>query len=206
MFGARHKTNAIMETTLSAVCISMSVSCASQVQVISNPPGATVYAIQADGTSREIGKTPMTIDPTTLKSPITLQRKGYDRSIVSLPSSAGYELSVSVDLQQSQVAANLDEMLLSENSAVLDKMLMDFFSLQQALRSSKTNSFENLKTRLEPRYRNVSMFHVLSGHFYVIRRETDNARRSYLRALEINPSNAEARRALNNLGAKGGEP
>lgn len=148
----------------------------------------------------------MTIDPASVKSPISLQRKGYDRSIVSLPSSPGYNLAVSVDLQQSQVAANLDEILLSENSAVLDKMLMDFFSLQQALRSSKTSTFETLRNRMEQRYRNVSMFHVLSGHYHVIRRETDNARRSYRRALEINPSNSEARKALNNLGTKGGEP
>ena len=179
-------------------------ACATTIRVNSTPQGAKVVAWQRGGAATELGTTPLNISQAQAANPLELRKEGYSSSFVAVPIDPGYAVDLNIELKKVDLASEMAQMLLTDGAPVLDRTLLDFFELQQALRRRDQREFEAVRERLLPKYQSVSMFHVLVGHFFLLREQVEQARAAYRTALKLNPLNTEAQNALERLGTIGG--
>lgn len=170
-------------------------SCVHTTSIVTQPSGADAFSIDDKGQKgTSLGKTPLTF--TTPVDAVLLSKTGYVDSVIVFPASdVPIKSQYSVTLTKRSRAA-LKAALLESEPEVANELISDILQLQTLINENKFNETDAYIKRVKNNYEQIAVFHVLVGHFNYLKKDLKVARDAYLRALDLDRTNTEARQML----------
>lgn len=176
-------------------------SCSHVVVVKSEPPGARVRLVNANGKlGPSLGVTPL--DLTSLPSAdavlIEIDKEAHLPKQVVVPKVTGSRLTINTKLQP------LSKEYLAERSRLdfassLNANLFEIFKLQSLILDKNTEEVLKMEKSMRDQWEGISLYQSLLGNFYYLTGDYKAAKTRYEKALSLDPRNDEARNMLSNL-------
>lgn len=172
-------------------------SCAHQVRLETQPAGAQIFRAETNGSrGTQLGQTPINLSSID-GSAIYITKPGYIDSVILLPDKdtpqyADYKIAL-----QQQTEKHIEASIFETQPQYLNNTISEFLTFQSYINDPRKNSdAERFIEKNKVKYGRLSMFHVMVGHFYYFKKQPNEARASYNRALELEPGNDEAQQML----------
>ena len=187
-------------------CIFISACASSTYQITSTPTEASIDVTYANGTKKNLGKTPLSgnssvVNPTKQSFTVEITKENFEKQQIFVPDSTmNKEVTLNVVLApsaQSGEARKTDEQVNNVAANVAD-IQRDIQSKNYDIALSKIN-------RGIAENPGVATFYSLSGNVHYLEKRLDKALISYKRALDLNPKSTELAKIIDKLeGMKGG--
>lgn len=170
--------------------------CTHTLQIGSTPKDVLVYAIKPDGeTTTLLGRTPVVLQSNTDEDffYLKLEKIGYASRIVMLPfyrrANETEVFNVTLKAQNNEWFKNS---LRSTYLEQTDALIRDFLSLQESI--IQENDAECLRyiDILGKNFSKLATYQSLVGAYFWKKNRLHEARKAYLRLLQLDPSNTEA--------------
>lgn len=184
------------------------ISCAtgSKISLQSEPDKADVYVFaERSRTFEKLGQTPLILeaDDARLKelnannmSVLRIEKAGHAPENILIPSNKLQDVKVMLNLKQNSE-------WISKDSASISKVAEDIArSLHQINRETNSRKYSSALERINSllaKYPETSIFYDIKGSLHLLLSEREEAKRSFKKALELNPSNMKTRKMLENL-------
>jgi tetratricopeptide (TPR) repeat protein len=177
------------------------LSCTHTISLRSDPPGATVFPIDAQGRrAAPLGNTPLSFNSTRMAkySAVELKREGYENKIVVVPAVNAQNVELGVKL------APIDETwirqrLQKEQSRILSTQFMELLKLQNAILQRSDDEVSVLEDSMKKDFSEISAWHSMLGNYYFLKGNKAKALVYYKRAFELDSNNAEAKNMYGSL-------
>lgn len=195
---ARRQINVLFWLLMSLCLVSLGGCLHSRLQIVSNPEDAQVFRVDVDGKRREaMGRTPLSVDDLDHSSVggFDIEAPGYIPVRLHFPYQRPNDSKLFVNLQP----LNPDwvkELPPDLFKKTLEKSVGDHVRFQGWMYSRSESDVRAQIQGMEKRYGNLSVFHFLIGNYYFYRQDYNGASTAFLRALELDPTNEDARRLL----------
>jgi hypothetical protein len=181
----------------------LTISCQSQtISLSSNPSGADVFEIGANGEKGALkGQTPLKLESSV--AAIQVSKTGFTANTFLLPeASLPRRQEYKVNLQP-QSEDWFQQQILSSYSSVLSKIVSELFDVQNNIKEGKFDISDKFFASNNKKYEQISIFQLLKGHHFYLKKEKAKALESYEKALSLDPKNEEARQMKQLLSASG---
>lgn len=162
------------------------------IKLRSFPEGAQVSAVESDGGTRPLGKTPMESDA-SMES-LLIEKEGYEpvRIFVGRMNSQHYEYSV-------KLTPKAEDPKLTDMKSRYERLAKSIARANNLINTKRFSEAESLLGNLTNDYPNVSVAYDLLGNISYLQRDYRRAINHYQRSIEINPENTETKQVLNRL-------
>lgn len=170
------------------------------VKVQSSPEGASVTSRSSDGSTRLLGKTPLSVSSSDLGgggrlSTLVISKDGFQDQTLFLGRDRGsenYDINVSLRTQAE------DPKLLDakERQEKLAKNMVRAYNL---LNNKRYDEARAILMNLTQEYPHVSVGYDLLGTLSYLQKDLQSARTYYERSLQINPENVETKQMIDRL-------
>lgn len=181
-------------------------SCAStKYQLTSSPSEARVAAVFANGSRKDLGKTPLNLDAQEVnpnKEALTLEisKEGYEKQGVFVPGGFSHkDLSVNANLTATTLTNDT-----KHNEQRLNEVAAGVADIQKEIQARNYEMALTKINRMISENPQVATFYSLGGNVYYLEKRFDKALGQYRQALELNPSSAELTRVIEKLEAMNG--
>lgn len=179
------------------------VQCTHTINLKSRPTGAKVFSLDKSGNrSALLGQTPLTLSDAkaTNLSAIEIEKAGFFKQQILIPFREASNVDINVTLSRHNEAW-FKEMLLDSYAGTLDKVTSDLIQLQSDIASNRQAEVEAQIARYKTQYDKIPTFHTMVGGYYLfIKNDKARARQAFTKALELDPTNQDARRLLSEGG------
>lgn len=179
-----------------AVCflLLLAVSCGSRssIKIKSLPSGATVSAIDSDGSIRTLGQTPFETNE-SMQS-FVVEKEGYEGSRIFIGRLASQHYEYSLNLTPKALDPKVSD--IKSQQERLAKNLAKANNLINRKRYSEAHS---LLINMTSDYPYVSVTYDLLGNISYLQKDFRSAISHYQRSLEINPENVETKQVIDRL-------
>ena len=169
-------------------------SCASgpSLKIKSVPEGATVSAVESDGSTRSLGKTPM--ETSEGMQSLVIEKEGYESSriFVGRIQSQHYEYSV-------KLTAKAEDPKVTDIKSRHERLAKSIAKANNLINNKKYVEADLLLVNLTNDYPYVSVGYDLLGNISYLQKDFRRAIGYYQKSLELNPENIETKQVLDRL-------
>ena len=181
--------------------LSVCAGCSHVVVVKSEPPGARVRIVNANGKlGPSLGVTPLDLNslPSGDAVLIEIDKEAHLPKQVVVPKVTGSRLTINTKLQP------LSKEYLAERSRLdfassLNANLFEIFKLQSLILEKNAEEVMKMEKSMRDQWEGISLYQSLLGNFYYLTGDYKTAKTKYEKALSLDPRNDEARNMLSNL-------
>lgn len=176
----------------SALLMESCSTTSSSIKLKSSPEGANVLAIETDGSSRIIGKTPL--ETSESMQSILIEKEGFEsaRIFIGRLNSQNYEYSV-------KLTPKADDPKLTDIKSRYERLAKSIAKANNLINKKRYVEAESLLINLTNDYPNVSVGYDLLGNISYMQKDFRKAINHYQRSLELNPENSETKQVLDRL-------
>jgi len=172
------------------IFILLIASCSSDITLVSSPPDAVVSVVEpGKETLKPIGKTPISISTDEIAESVdsgtiilVLNKRGYSPQRFIVPNLSGGDLRI-----ESYLDTNLDTDYKEVNRVISLVLATERLVLEKRY-DEGLKSVEKIKNING----NISAAHQLEGSIYFLKKEFNKSRFAWLRAIQLEPDNADA--------------
>jgi hypothetical protein len=197
---------AVFRLAILHVCVVASLSgiffgCAHKVTLRSEPPGASVRAVDEEGRATLLpGATPLKLDGQggSEVRVFEFRKEGFLPVQVIVAPPAGAQTDVAVTLQPLS-RSYLAETARRDFPRSLNDNLGKIFKLQTLVVAKDKEGVAKLEASMRAEWNEVSLFHSLMGNHLYLQGDRKAARARYEKALSLDPENEEALAMLRRL-------
>jgi tetratricopeptide (TPR) repeat protein len=188
-------------SSLVLFALSVFAGCSHVVVVKSEPPGARVRIVNANGKlGPSLGVTPLDLNslPSDDAVLIEIDKDAHLPKQVVIPKVTGSRLTINTKLQP------LSKEYLAERSRLdfassLNANLFEIFKLQSLILEKNADEVLKMEKSMRDQWEGISLYQSLLGNFYYLTGDYKTAKTKYEKALSLDPRNDEARNMLSNL-------
>lgn len=177
-----------------------------KISLQSEPDKADVYVFSEINRSFEnLGKTPLILeaDDARLKefnannmTVIRVEKEGHAPENILIPGNKLQDVKVMLKLKQNNEWISKDNTSISK---VAEEIARGLHQINRETNSRKYSSALERINSLLAKYPETSIFYDIKGSLHLLLSEREEAKRSFKKALELNPSNMKTRKMLENL-------
>lgn len=212
---SRQRRSAVILTLGTILPVLLAGACAHKLSFQSNPSGADVWLVDADGPGRvTLGKTPIvgkTI-PYSQMVLIEVEKDGFLSKQVAIAALPGGNYNIVTNLlpitpaylseksRQEFAAAltrNLEEM--KKLQSAVSARIPEILALKDLVASGDKTAVLKQEALMKDAWGGISSFHILMGDFFSAEGNTTKARLRYKLALKLDPKNPDIQRRLQSL-------
>lgn len=170
----------------------VSCSSSSSIKLKSVPEGANVSAIESDGSSRLLGKTPL--ETKESMQSLLIEKDGHESSriFVGRLHSENYEYSV-------KLAPKAEDPKVTDIKARHEKLAKSIAKVNNLINNKRYSEADSLLVNLTNDYPYVSVGYDLLGNISYLQKDFRRAINYYQKSLDINPENVETKQVLDRL-------
>ena len=174
------------------IFIFQACSSSSSIKLKSVPDGAIVSAIEADGSSRPLGKTPLQTSESM--QTILIEKEGFESSriFVGLLDSQNYEYSV-------KLTPKAEDPKVTDIKSRYERLAKNIAKANNLISRKKYSEADSLLVNLTNDYPYVSVGFDLLGNISYLQKDFKRAIGYYQKSLELNPENVETKQVLDRL-------
>lgn len=164
----------------------------SSIKLKSFPEGANVSAIESDGGTRLLGKTPL--ESTESMESLIIEKEGYEstRIFVGRLDSQHYEYSV-------KLTPKAEDPKFTDIKSRYERLAKSIAKANNLINNKRFAEAESLLGNITTDYPNVSVSYDLLGNISYLQKDFRRAISHYQRSIEINPENSETKQVLDRL-------
>lgn len=169
-----------------------SCTSASSIKLKSIPEGANVSAIESDGSTRLLGKTPL--ETKESMQSLLIEKDGHESSriFVGRLHSENYEYSV-------KLTPKIEDPKMTGVKARHEKLAKSIAKANNLLNNKRYSEASSLLVDLTNEYPYVSVGFDLLGNISYLQKDFRKAINYYQKSLDINPENVETKQVLDRL-------
>lgn len=169
-----------------------SCSSPSSLKLKSVPEGANVSALEGDGSTRLIGKTP--IETNESMQTLVIEKDGFETSriFVGRLHSENYEYSV-------KLQAKSEDPKMTDIKARHERLAKSIAKANNLINTKRYAEADSLLVNLTSEYPYVSVGYDLLGNISYLQRDFKRAINYYQKSLALNPENVETKQVLDRL-------
>lgn len=169
-----------------------SCSTSSSIKLKSIPDGANVSAIETDGSSRSIGKTPVATSE-SMQS-ILIEKEGFESSriFVGRLESQNYEYSV-------KLTPKAEDPKITDIKSRYERLAKNIAKANNLINNKRYSEADSILVNLTNDYPYVSVGFDLLGNISYLQKDFKRAIGYYQKSLELNPENVETKQVLDRL-------
>jgi len=167
-------------------------STSSSIKLRSVPDGATVSAIESDGSSRSLGKTPL--ETSESMQSLLIEKEGFESSriFVGRLQSQNYEYSV-------KLTAKAEDPKVTDIKSRHERLAKTIAKAHNLINNKRYSEADSLLVNLTNEYPYVSVGYDLLGNISYLQKDFRRAIGYYQKSLELNPENVETKQVLDRL-------
>lgn len=167
-------------------------SSGSSIKLKSFPEGANVSAIESDGGTRLLGKTPLESDG-SMES-LLIEKEGFEstRIFVGRLQSQHYEYSV-------KLIPKAEDPKFTDIKSRYERLAKSIAKANNLINNKRYSEAESLLGNITTDYPHVSVSYDLLGNISYLQKDFRRAINHYQRSIEINPDNSETKQVLDRL-------
>jgi hypothetical protein len=179
--------------------------CIHTLEISTTPKGVQVYALKPDGEQGKLlGKTPVVLQSTSDEDyfHLKLAKRGYISRVFLLPfyrpANGKEEVKITLKAQNKEWFQNALRVTYYNQT---DALIKDFLSFQENI--IQENDLECMRyiESLGKSYSEIATYHSLVGAYFWKKNRLNDARKAYLRLLELVPTDTEAKSMLKAIDA-----
>lgn len=183
-----------MKPIILSVLFILLTACSSRssIKIRSVPEGASVSAVDSDGSTRLIGKTPVESDESL--QALLIEKEGYEpaRVFVGRLQSQHYEYTVKLDQRT-------EDPKMADLKTRYERLAKNIAKANNLINNKRYAEADALLSNLTSEYPYVSVGHDLLGNVSYLQKDFKRAIGHYQKSLELNPENIETRQVLDRL-------
>jgi tetratricopeptide (TPR) repeat protein len=168
-------------------------SCANHsIKLKSVPDGANVSAVESDGSTRSIGKTP--VETNESMQSLLIEKDGFESSriFVGQLDSQHYEYSV-------KLTPKADDPKINDIKSRYERLAKNIAKANNLINNKRYSEADSLLVNLTNDYPYVSVGYDLLGNISYLQKDFKRAIGYYQKSLELNPENVETKQVLDRL-------
>jgi tetratricopeptide (TPR) repeat protein len=178
--------------SLVSVLFLQACSSSSSIKLKSVPDGAAVSAIESDGSSRLLGKTPL--ETSESMQSLLIEKEGFESSRIFVGSlkSQNYEYSV-------KLSPKAEDPKITDIKSRYERLAKSIAKANNLINNKKYTEADSLLVNLTNDYPYVSVGYDLLGNISYLQKDFRRAIGYYQKSLELNPENVETKQVLDRL-------
>jgi hypothetical protein len=189
---------------LKRTCIAAFVaaqSCQHSVEIVSEPSGSSVFDYQLGKRGALLGLTPLVLSNRFQNGMVALEvsKDGFEPKFIFAGENSGARLKLNATLKKVDSEFFLNKFA-KDLGGVLNAKFSKLIDLQNEINQKNHTKVLELEKKMTPEFETVSLFFSMIGNYYYLAGDKKNSRDRHLKALELDPQNAEAREVLRMLG------
>ncbi len=169
-----------------------SCSSSSSIRIKSVPEGASVSAIDSDGSANVLGKTPF--ETSESMHSLLIEKEGFEstRIFVGRLHSENYEYAV-------KLVPKSEDPKLTDVKSRYERLAKNIAKANNLIKSKRYSEADSLLVNLTNDYPYVSVGYDLLGNISYLQKDFKRAVGYYQKSLELNPENVETKQVLDRL-------
>lgn len=180
------------------LCAFQMPQCAHRLRIETIPPEARVFALNENGArGKLLGHSPLNVEEVEAKglAGIEIDQSGFIPQRILIPS--GMPSQVEIKTQLTAFTESWVRSLPTEySSRTLETATGDMVRLQSIMYTRNDEEMNVILRNLQPKYGRLSIYHYLIGQYHFFRERYVESTQAFSKAVELDPSNADARRML----------
>lgn len=167
-------------------------STSSSIKLKSVPDGATVSAIETDGSSRALGKTPL--ETSESMQSLLIEKEGFEASriFVGRLETQNYEYSV-------KLTPKAEDPKITNIKSRYERLAKNIAKANNLISNKRYSEADAMLLNLINDYPYVSVGYDLLGNISYLQKDFKRAIGYYQKSLELNPENVETKQVLDRL-------
>jgi tetratricopeptide (TPR) repeat protein len=170
------------------------LGCASEpsLSIKSNPEGASVSALDSNGSEQDLGLTPVSLKA-GIQS-LNVQKEGFEpmKILISSDSSQNYEFNL-------RLVKKIEDPKLFDSKKNQEKLARNIAKANNLIHSKKYSEARNILENIVSDFPYISVSYDLLGNISYLQRDFKSAEQFYQKSIQISPDNVETQNVLERL-------